>query len=385
MTHRPAALALVFLAGCFKPYDDLQELDFSEIAFENDLLEVNDATVSSFDVGLVCPDGEPARVLTVARQGLDEAQPVAVVLHSGAFDLVDPADIEGGSPVPGAATWRADSRLTRDWSVAKVWELLGINPTPVDPGEAHAGALPAALTNAGVIQVYPANCWGDLWHGSQTLDNGDEVPELEDGILRRDGLTLAAWTMRMLSDSDFAAEQGFSLPLADTSDVTLVALGDGARGAGELLSGASPVAPTALLLDSPKDALLPLVDAETADDTWVDGLLDIYGYDLAAWETASDRAADLEELRGQLDTTTVAARGGDGLLPARSGVVWSSIDPQVPVASAQGVVGAVSATGGWVSDTGARAHIQLSASGEQAADAVTYLREGVEPSDLEGE
>jgi hypothetical protein len=119
------ALGSLLLAGCFKPYGDLQTLDYRSVAYENDLLLVDDAVVTTFDTDLVCPDGLPARVLTVAREGLEAPQGVAVVLHGGAFDVASPLDVVAGEVDAEAATYRSASRLTQEWGVSKVWELLG--------------------------------------------------------------------------------------------------------------------------------------------------------------------------------------------------------------------------------------------------------------------
>ena len=372
----PLATSLALLTGCFKPFGDLETLDYSSVTYENDLLEVEDAVVTTFEVDLVCPDGLPARVLTVAREGLEQPQAVAVVLHGGAFDVASPDDVVEGVVDPSAETYRAASRLTQEWGVSKVWELLGNRRTTVDAGESHEGALPAALTNADTIQVYPANCWGDLWMGRQTLDNDGVVPEGEDGSLRRDGLTLAAWAVRMVVDGDFAARQDFSLPLADTSDLSLVALGSGARGAGALLAGASVAEMQGLLLDSPVDALSPLLAQDGVDARWVDGLLDIYGFGIDDWETDAQRDDDIEALRAELDGDTLATLANDGLLPSRSGMAWSSIDPQVPTESAAPLAATLEAAGAWVVDSSARAHIQLNGDAESAALAVAAVREG---------
>lgn len=372
----PLASGLVLLTGCSKPFGDLETLDYRSIAYENPLLEVEDAVVTTFEVGLVCPDGLPARVLTVAREGLEDPQGVAVVLHGGAFDVASPADVTEGIVAPDAATYRSASRLTQQWGVAKVWELLGNRRTEVDAGENHEGALPAALTNADTIQVYPANCWGDLWQGRQTLDNGGAVPEGEDGALRRDGLTLAAWTLRMLVDSDFAAQQDFSLPLADTGDLSVIALGNGARGAASLLAGAGAAPVAGLLVDSPVDALSPLLEQPGVDPRWIDGLLDLYGFSIDDWETEAQRNEDIEALRAELDSVTLGTLAADGALPARTAMVWSSIDPQVPTASASPLADLLEDGGAWVEDTAARTHIQLNGDLEAASLAVTTLREG---------
>ena len=154
------------------------------------------------------------------------------------------------------------------------------------------------------------------------------------------------------------------------------ALGSGARGAGALLAGASVAEMQGLLLDSPVDALSPLFERDGVDARWVDGLLDIYGFGIDAWETAAQRDDDIEALRAELDGNTLATLAEDGLLPSRSGMAWSSIDPQVPTGSAAPLAATLEAAGAWVVDSSARAHIQLNGDAESASLAVAALRAG---------
>ena len=54
---------LLVLPGCFQPYQDLPDLDFSEMSFERPGLESDSAVVRAFDLDThICPDGEPARI-----------------------------------------------------------------------------------------------------------------------------------------------------------------------------------------------------------------------------------------------------------------------------------------------------------------------------------
>lgn len=356
------APALLLLTGCFKPFGDLPELDFSEISYDNPLLEVDDAALAVLDTDLVCPDGEPARLLAVYRTDIEEPQPVAIVLHSGPFDYLETTDTEAGEAPEPATPWRVESRLTRSWSIAKVWETLGISPSPVDPGEVHLGALPAALTNAGVIQLYPANCWGDLWHGDATDANGGEAPEAEDDALVRDGLTAAAWTIRYLYEGDFAATIDFNVPATDSSQLYLIGMGEGGRGVGELLSLPNLPPISGVLVDSTPDRL----------DPW-----------LAEPLTWPDEVAAIEDIYGDTDPAVVdgaslGALSAAGLLPERVGYVWSSIDPQVPVGATAPTAERIAADlpSALVLDTGARTHIQLNGDLDLATAAVGYLLTG---------
>lgn len=367
LPHRPAPrlaplLAGLLLGGCFKPYDDLPELDFTEIRYENPLLVSDDAVVTAFDTDLVCPDGQPARLIAVYRTDLTGPQPVAIVLHSGAFDTLIPQEGPEGQPAPDPLTFRAQSRLTRPWSIAKVWETLGISSREIDGSEVNLGALPAALTDAGVIQLYPANCWGDLWHGRATPDNGEEPPEADDDTLQRDGLTLAWWSVRFLTEGNFAAQQGFSIPEADPSQLFLVGLGEGGRGVGELLNIGNMPPVEGVLVDSSPDRLEPWLADPLAWPDEVAALADIYG--------STDPAV--------VDAGSLYNLAKDGRLDARAGFVWSRIDPQVPAAAAQPTADTLEAetAGAWVWDLATPTHIQLNGDSALAGPAAEWLLTG---------
>ena len=371
MTHSMPRLAapclglLVLTTGCFKPYDDLAQLDLSEVPYDNPWLSVDDAVVQTIDTSLLCPDGEPARLIAVYRADLDGPQPVAIVLHGGAFDTRITDDVEEGEAPAEARTYRSVSRLTRSWSIGKVWETLGTSTTTIEPGQDNAGALPAALANAGVIQLYPANCWGDLWHGTATADNGDEVPEAIDGELIRDGGTLAWWTVRFVVEGDFATREGFNIPQADADQIHLIGLGDGGRGVGELLTidGLPPI--TSALIDSTPDQMAPWL-AEPA--TWpdeVDVLADIYG-------TTDPAEVDAASLLGAMR---------DGAQPAQVGVAWSSIDPQVPSATVADTADAAASLGSpsWSWDFSTATHLQLNGDLDRAEQVATWMLDSTPP------
>ena len=184
-------LLLLVLPGCFQPYQDLPDLDFSEMSFERPGLESDSAVVRAFDLDThICPDGEPARIYAVYNEGAEESAPVAVVLHSGAFDFIVSYE-DGEAPLEGR-NYRTESRLERSWALAKVWETFGMLPTPIDAGEENAGTLPVAMLNAGWVQLYPANCWGDLWHFDAEVNPNDADTE----GFERDGLGLAMEAVR---------------------------------------------------------------------------------------------------------------------------------------------------------------------------------------------
>ena len=356
---------LVFATGCFKPYDDLAPLDLSEVPYDNPLLSVDDAVVQTIDTSLRCPDGEPARVIAIYRTDLEGPQPVAVVLHGGAFDTLVIDEVEEGEAPAEPRTYRSVSRLTRSWSIGKVWETLGTSTTTIEPGQANLGAVPAALTNAGFIQLYPANCWGDLWHGTATTDNGDAVPEAVDGELIRDGGTLAWWTVRFVVEGDFATQEGFSIPEADASQIHLIGLGDGGRGVGELLTIDALPPISSVVLDSTPDQLAPWLAEPAIWPDEVDVVADIYA--------STDPAV--------VDAASLIGAMRDGTQPPLVGVAWSSIDPQVPSAAAAPTADAAAALGApsWDWDFATATHLQLNGDLDRAEQVATWMLEDTLP------
>lgn len=371
MTHSTFRLAapsmglLVLTTGCFKPYDDLAPLDLSEVPYDNPFLSVDDAVVQTIDTSLVCPDGEPARLIAVYRTDIEGPQPVAVVLHGGAFDTRVIDEVEEGEAPAEPRTYRADSRLTRSWSIGKVWETLGTSTTTIEPGQDNQGALPAALANAGVIQLYPANCWGDLWHGTATTDNGDVVPEAVEGELIRDGGTLAWWSVRFVVEGDFATSEGFNIPEADASRIHLIGLGDGGRGVGDLLTidALPPIA--SALLDSTPDELSPWLAEPAIWPDEVDVVADIYG--------SVDPA--------EVDAASLLSAIGSGAQPAQVGVAWSSIDPQVPTATLAPTAAAAADLGApsWSWDFETATHLQLNADLDRAEQVAAWMLDETPP------
>lgn len=344
--------ALLLLTACFKPYGDLAELDFSDVAFDNPNVLAADARVAAVDTALSCPDGEPARVFAVYRESWADPRPTAVLLHSGAFDYVDAP--EAAAPLDGPG-YHADDRLGRPWSIAKAWETLGITTRPVDLQEDNSGALAAALVDAGVAVVVPANCWGDLWHNVAGEVENDQEAE----FVTRNGLGLASATVRSLVDAGLVQQTGIQVPVQiDPAQVFLVGLGEGGRGVAELLHRADTPPIAAALVDSSPDALsVWAADSVTFADE-ITGLGRIFGADNL----------------GTVDDASLEAAVVAGRAPDRTGVVWSSVDPGLPVAMIAGAGAAVaSLPGAWVLDTGAATHVQLGDDPVLAAEAAAWL------------
>jgi hypothetical protein len=222
-------LFLLVLPGCFQPYQDLPKLDFAEMTFDRPGLESSSAVVRAFDLEAhTCPDGEPARIYAVyseaAVQGDVQEAPVAVVLHSGAFDYIVSSE-DGEDPIEGRH-YRTESRLERPWALAKVWETLGMLPAPIDAGEDNAGTLAVSMVNAGWVQVYPANCWGDLWHFDLATNPNDSDTE----GFERDGLGLAMSAVRVFTQPGYGDQIGVNIPaVVDTNQLYLVGLCVGRR------------------------------------------------------------------------------------------------------------------------------------------------------------
>ena len=343
---------LLLLAGCSKPYADLPQLSFEEVPYDNPLMSTEDAVITAFDTQLSCPDGTNARLFALYRSGATESSPVAIVLHSGAFDY---SDIEGKG-------YHNDSRLNRSWAISKVWETLGMNPEAVDPAETHDEALTAALTDSGFIQLYPGNCWGDLWHNEQGYQDNDAAIE----GFSRNGRTFAYWMIRLLVETSFSASQEFELPVAwNTSEVYLIGLGDGGRGVAEVLSHDNLPDIQGVLVDSSPDLLSPYLNDPGTWSEEVDGLNLIFG----------------EKNTENIDDWSMAALQESDLLPERVGFLWSDGDPRQPVETMSSTAEALATDSAfWVENMHSSQHIHLGNDIDLAQDAVDYLLTGNVPT-----
>ena len=346
------ASLLLLLAGCSKPYGDLPKLSFEEVPYDNPLMTADDAVITAFDTQLACPDGTNARLFALYRSESTEMSPVAIVLHSGAFDYTTPEGID----------YHSDSRLNRSWAISKVWETLGMNPDSVDPFEDHQGALTAALTDAGVIQLYPGNCWGDLWHNEQGYQDNDAATE----GFSRNGRTFAYWMIRLLVETSFAAGQEFELPVNwNTSEVYLIGLGDGGRGVAEVLGHDNLTPIQGVLVDSSPDQLGPYFDDPITYSEEIAGMNLIFG------------KKDIEHI----DDWSLAALQADELLPERVGFLWSDGDPRQPVETMSATAASLSENSAfWVENLHSTSHVHLGSDLELANEAVSYLMTGNVPA-----
>ena len=95
-------------------------------------------------------------------------------------------------------------RLLSEWGSSEV-ETLDLSRKTLDTAVTDLGYIPTALANAGVAQLYPTNCWGDLWH------NGAEFKPttLNEKVLFI-SLDMAQFAVDILSDVELAESTGFS-------------------------------------------------------------------------------------------------------------------------------------------------------------------------------
>jgi hypothetical protein len=350
-------LALSLLQGCWKPLSDEAALDFSAVPYEVDGLVATDATVSAFETSMDCPDGEKARFFIAWKESAVTPAPVAIVLHSGAFDFVytpDPADPLAGEHFQGT------SRLTRTWSSSKAWETFGLTARPVDASEQNTGTMIAALVDQGAMVMVPGNCWGDQWHNEEGVQDGDYTTDGFD----RNGRAMAWWMVRLIADGGFASNQGFAPPITpNISQLYLIGLGDGGRGVGDLLQQAQLPPVAGVLIDSsPDDASVYLDDP--------------------AWE---DEAAGLSRLFpgdaiSAINDASIATLAAEGGLPERTAYIWSDGDTRLPLGASQNTAETLESLGvGWVHNTRARTHVATNGDAVLAGEVATYLFTGVVP------
>jgi hypothetical protein len=366
---RAPALSVVLLAGCFSPQGD--PLSFETLPFENGYTQFPDIVLRPFSYPeLLCPDGEPSVFYAVYREGLTEPAPIVLFLHAGAFDYVKNPDPE--EPLAGPH-YRDDSRFTAEWAGNKVFETFGELPgESLDPSEINEGTLPAALADAGAFTLYPANCWGDLWHNEDFYSANDWDA---DGGIHRQGRFLAWWMTRIASSdaaeaTEWRASYGLdtlTVPL-DASGIYVVGLGEGGRGAAELLRRTRDAADAnmppikGMILDSTMDKLYSVFANTTAYGAFDTGLERIF----------PDFATSTE---GDIGRYSLDRWIGDFGLTQSLQVVWSSEDPQVPDETLFDLINRQSAypTLMTVEDKGTAEHVFLNNDAQAARRAVDRL------------
>jgi len=276
----------LLLGGCFTEQPDGEyALDVSP--FANAHVSRDQATLQLVTLeGYECPDGEKPRVYFVEPVGAASPRPLGVVLHGGNFDYVD----YGGRE----AHYAPENRLTASWGNHEAEVVLGLIVPGAGPDV--GGAWTAAFLQAGFSVVVPANCWGDLWHGT---GDGDWSGE---GFLRQ-----GAYFM------DDAIGWAQAREDIDANSTVVVGLGEGGRGVVELargVSGSSIVPPAAVAVDSSPDWLAGLIAAPATNAAQIDGLERIYEAELT---DDGDPQTRENELRDALErdslVTLVAVEG----------------------------------------------------------------------------
>ncbi len=307
----------LLLAGCFSLPSDIAQLDTRAIPFDNEHVTTEGVVIESFETDLPCPDGEPSRFQMVYQPGTTAPAPVAIVMHSGAFDYVMEAG--SGGPLSGPH-YHSKSRLNPDFGTQKVWETLGLQIDDVDPAENNKGTLPAALANRGFVQIHPGNCWGDLWHNEEGVQYNDMA---RDGF-ERNGRTMAWWMVRIATDPDFARTREVELPVPiDPSQLYLFGLGVGGRGVLEMLTHESIPSISGALVDSMPDNLGAYTSQPDVFEEEIEGISRIFG----------------EEVLPTIGEKSFASLPP---LPERLVYLWSSGDPQLPSAAAVPAANALS-------------------------------------------
>lgn len=349
-------LLTLLVAGCFSPAGE--PLEFETLPFENDHTLFPDIVLRPFSFDeLRCPDGEPSVFYAVYREGLTEPAPIVLFFHAGAFDYVNTPDPQ--NPLAGAG-YADERRFTAEWAGNKVFETFGLLPgEALDPAEINDGTLPAALANAGAFTLYPANCWGDLWHNEDYYSPNDWDA---DGSIHRQGRFLAWWMTRIASTdattaTEWRARYGLdtlTVPL-DASGVYVVGLGEGGRAAAELLrrvrdAGDAEMPPIkGIIMDSTMDKLYQLTTDDARFGALHTGLKRIFPEEF-------DGVAPDDIGQYSLDRW-IGERG----LTSSLQITWSSADPQVPDETLQDLIARQPA---WpelmtVTDVGTTGHVFL--------------------------
>lgn len=344
------------LVGCFTPAID--PLSIEKVTFENDYTARTDLVLQPFHYsGLACPDGNPATFYAVYPEEFDGALPIVVFFHAGAFDYVE-GRADGSVPAwdsDDAVFYSGSNRFSSEWAADKVFETLGLLDEVIDPTETNLGILPAALADAGTFTMYPANCWGDLWHNETGPRNNNWEA---DGGVHRDGRYLA-WVMTAIANPDPEVATAMrtalgldTLPVAlDASGVYFVGLGEGARAPAELrirdliqdVPNQDAAIIKGMVVDSPIDNLARIVNHNDDFLELNNGIARIYpdhndddGDGLIEGDVQENGYRDdVAETIQAYSLWNALAKGG---VDYPLGYWHSSLDPQVPVESTRDVI-----------------------------------------------
>ena len=240
------------LMACWMDSSTLPALDINVINFTNEYLE-RDVEVRIYQSPLLCPDGLPASFFLVLPK-TEGPLPVSVVFHSGAMAY--------SNLVEDPSAFRASGRLLSEWASSRVWETLNLSRKTLDTAVTDLGYLPTALANAGVAQIYPTNCWGDLWHNGADIQTNDSDRE---GYVRQ-GLDMAQFAVDILSSAELAETTGFVdvQSKLNASDVSMIGLGTGGQAIYELLGQGYTA--NAVVFDSAPASFTPYLDGDFASE-----------------------------------------------------------------------------------------------------------------------
>ncbi len=360
---------LLLLTGC---WTETEAISFELLSFENEHVRSDGAVIATLEYDLACPDGEPARFYTVYDPDWTGPVATALVLHSSVFDYV--RGPEPGSPPEGNhyATGLGDyTRLHRAWGIAKVWETLGMYPR-VDATEVNTGALPALLVDREIAGVYPANCWGDMWHNEAGVQPNDEAADL----FSRNGHAFATRVLRLLEDDDFAALKQVEFAFEpDLNRLMVLGLGDATTGTVDLLRRTDRPHLIGALFDAPVDDLSLWADNSQFNDR-ARGLERIFNYDPAATDPDHREPPDWADF-------SIAGAAADGELDSlRSVVVYSETDPSVPFPDQhyQDMLAALDGNDlAWAIDAERSAHVFTNSDEDLARRALEFLTTGNQP------
>ena len=315
----PTFLAL--LPGCFAPA--APEFTFDEVRFENDYTNAENIALRAFRWSdLLCPDGEPAEFYAVYREDITEPAPLVLFFHAGAFDYVVQPDL--ADPL-GGEHYAPQDRMNAVWASEKVFETFGLLPGgAIDAAEVNAGTLPAVLADKATVTLYPANCWGDLWHNETGYTINDANA---DAGVTRQGRFLA-WAMTRLASKNeeertfYQGLFGFdTLPVPiDTSGIYVVGLGEGGRALPELLRRAQSTGDANMpdvrgaILDSVMDNLYTLASNPQAFPAQREGLERVF----------------YQHVDNDIGQFSLGRYYGERALTYPIDFRWSSEDPLVP-------------------------------------------------------
>ncbi|MCO4772334.1 MAG: hypothetical protein KDA24_20030 [Deltaproteobacteria bacterium] len=313
MRFAPLLLASLLLPACVVD-QQWEEFTLERAPFANAWVPRGQA---SFEVmlaeGYTCPDGLGARIYLVEPDTpADELtpRPLALLLHGRNFDVVREA----------GAQLSEEDRLSALWASDQVENVLGMESSLGTAGQGQ-GAWVAELLERGFAVVVPANCWGDMWHGT-----GRNA--YDEGFLRL-GTRLASEAVQIAD-----ARPGIA-----ADPLVVVALSEGGRGLVELYAEGTPI--DAAFVDSSPDWLSPMVAVPTAFRPEIDALLAIYDDEVGE---IADPQAQLDALRIALERDSMVHAVGNLGFNAPLVWAWSSLDERIDPAWSQPAADVISTT-----------------------------------------